>query len=212
MKADDVLSAEQPPPIPPPIVAKKPTCTAALATVKNPNHGELEDFFSKLSTYGTKPAILSVVDWAGPADPFASNYIPKCTLPNFPQPLQELYDEKYVKLYICRVTKVCEKVEVVVTKEMAASVEEETKHQSCSNLWFTYRAGRITASQMKSVCHTDPAKPSESLIKAICYPEAFRFSTKSTLWGCKHEKEARDMYKRTMAANHADFTQLVIVV
>ena len=82
MKADDVLSAEQPPHI-----VAKVKCTAALATVQTPNHGELEDFFNKLSTYGTKPAILSVVD------PFASNYIPKCTLPNFPQPLQELYDE-----------------------------------------------------------------------------------------------------------------------
>ena len=93
-----------------------------------------------MSTYGTKPAILSVVD------PFTSNYIPgivreyigdkvireirgkrntkpeksttacKCTLPNFPQPLQELYDEKYVKLTYVELLKPCEKVEIVVTK------------------------------------------------------------------------------------------------
>ncbi len=31
-----------------------------------------------------------------------------------------------------------------------------------SDLWFTYRAGRVTASKMKSVCHTDCANPSQS--------------------------------------------------
>lgn len=182
----------------------KPTCTSALATVhaQTPNCEEIKDFFSKLSACGTKPAILSLVD------PYASNYVPKSTLSSFPQPLQELYDEEYSKLIYTELLKACEMVEVVVTEEMAKSVEKETKHQSNCKLWFTYRAGRITASRMKSICRTDPAKPSQSLIKAVCYPEAFKFSTKSTLWGCTHEKEARDTYMRAMTESHmhVDFT------
>ena len=48
----------------------------------------------------------------------------------------------------------------------------------------------ITASQFKSACHTDPASRSVSLIMVICYPEACRFSTSATRWGCEHEKVA----------------------
>ena len=79
---------------------------------------------------------------------------------------------------------------------MVTSVEEETRAQSNSNLCFTYRAGRITASRMKSACRTDPSNPSQSLIKAIVYPEAYKFSSRATSLGCKHEKQARDFYKK----------------
>ena len=37
---------------------------------------------------------------------------------------------------------------------------------------------------MKGVCHT-----SQSLIKSVCYPEVFSFTSKETSWGYKHEKE-----------------------
>ena len=53
----------------------------------------------------------------------------------------------------------CESVSGDITKEMADSVEKATRDQGNSKLWFKYRAGRVTASKMKSVCHTDPAKP-----------------------------------------------------
>jgi len=77
---------------------------------------------------------------------------------------------------------------------MAQSVEKATWSQSNSKLWYTYCAGRVTASRMRSVCHTNLANPSQSLIKTICYPEAFAFVSKQTDWGCKHEKKARDIY------------------
>ena len=60
----------------------------------------------------------------------------------------------------------------MITEEMAVLVELETRDQSNCKLWFTYRAGRITASRMKSVCHTDSSNPSQSLVKTIVYPEA----------------------------------------
>ncbi len=78
---------------------------------------------------------------------------------------------------------------------MAKAVEKETIQQASSKLWFKFRAGRITASQMKQACHTNSSMPSQSLVKAICYPEAFKFVTKATQWGCQHEATARDMYK-----------------
>ena len=58
---------------------------------------------------------------------------------------------------------------------------------------------------MKSVCHTDLAAPSVSLIKQICYPQVFRFTTAGTRWGCDHEDVARKFYYECMEHNHSDF-------
>ena len=85
---------------------------------------------------------------------------------------------------------------------MSKAVEEATRDQSQSTLWYKYRAGRVTASRMKSVCHT---KPAQSLIKCICYPEAFKFSSTATIWGCQHKKCARDTYKNQMVSKHSGF-------
>ncbi len=59
---------------------------------------------------------------------------------------------------------------------------------------------------MKSVCHTESSNPSQSLVKAISYPEAFKFYSKSTSWGCKHEKKVRQVYTKKMLENHRDFS------
>jgi len=45
-------------------------------------------------------------------------------------------------------------------------------------------------------------KQSKSLIKSICYPEEFSFTSKPTRWGCKHEKAAKDMYFKNQYKNH----------
>ena len=102
--------------------------------------------------------------------------------------------------------KECESVSLNITDKMAQNVEAATRDQSKSKLWYKYRAGRITASRMKAVCHTNPSKPSQSLIKGICYPEAFSFTSKATNWGCKHEDKAREVYRSTMKSQHCDFT------
>ena len=65
-----------------------------------------------------------------------------------------------------------------------------------------YSAGRVAASRMKAVCHTNVAKPSQSLIQSICYPEEFSFFSKQTKWGCEHEKSARDIYYKINATKH----------
>ena len=55
------------------------------------------------------------------------------------------------------------------------------------------------------MCPTDAAKPPQSLIKGICYPEAFSFTSKSTNWGCSHESEAREIYSRISNSQQSDF-------
>ena len=57
---------------------------------------------------------------------------------------------------------------------------------------------------MKAVCHTQLTSPSQSLIKAICYPEAFKFVARSTSWGCDHEKIALQHYEHVAMEKHDD--------
>ncbi len=101
---------------------------------------------------------------------------------SFSKPLQQLFNMKYQSYKYTELLEVCTRIEIVVTPAMADLVEMETREQANSKLWFTYRAGRVTASKMKSVCCTDSANPSQSLIKGLVYPEAFRF-IRNTLHG-----------------------------
>ena len=71
--------------------------------------------------------------------------------------------------------------------------------------FYWHRAGRIGASQNKAACHTDPPQPSQSLIKAICYPNVFKFSTTVTRHGCKHERLAIKEYEKQMKSEHKNF-------
>ena len=164
-----------------------------------PTDIELNEFFDKLSKCNTKPAILSTVP------EYALGYVPKSSLDSFTRPLQSLYQPEYLGLKFTDLLTVCESVEIQVTAEMADMAEKETRKQSNCKLWFKYRAGRITASKMKSVCRTDPASPSQSLVKSICYPEVYRFKSKATDWGCKHEQTARDSYFSEMKKSHDGF-------
>ena len=57
----------------------------------------------------------------------------------------------------------------------------------------------------KLASHTNPALPSQSLIKSICYPDVFKFSTPATEHGCKHESEAIIAFEKQMKAEHTNF-------
>ena len=93
-------------------------------------------------------------------------------------------------------------MEIKVSAEQARAVELATHEQSNSKLWYRFRAGRITASKMKTACCTDPTLPSQTLIKTVCYPESYKFSLSATVWGCQHEKYARDIFVDKLKDKH----------
>ncbi|XP_061580348.1 inhibitor of growth protein 1-like isoform X1 [Cololabis saira] len=92
------------------------------------------------------------------------------------------------------VLSICNDINISVSEEQARAVEVATRDQASSKLWFRFRAGRITASKMKTACCTDPNKPAQSLIKSVCYPESYKFTSKAMTWGCDHETFARDIF------------------
>ena len=59
-------------------------------------------------------------------------------------------------------------------------LEQSTWGQAGNKLWFHHREGHVTASLFKAAAKTNPCMPAQSLIKRICYPQAFNFSSEST--------------------------------
>ena len=169
------------------------------ATGEKPTESEMANLFDSLSKCKTKPAVVSAVPV------FSENYVPKSSLVNFPKPLNTLYQSDFLQINYDELLEHCESVLVDITQEMANVVEQETRAQSLSKFWFKQRAGRVTASKLKAVCRTNLAHPSHSLIKTICYPEEFSFSSKQTAYGSKNGKKARELYYKTSVKDYNDF-------
>ncbi|XP_062576035.1 uncharacterized protein LOC134237903 [Saccostrea cucullata] len=168
--------------------------------VEPPTENELNDFLQKLSLTGAQSAILSI------RDPFQQPFIPQAVKEKFPQLLSDLVEDDLLRANYSDIMKHCANVKVTVSKEEAENVEEATRQQAENKLWNRFRCGRITASRMHAVCHSSPAAPSESLVRAICYPETTKFQSKATAWGCDHEKDAREAYCEGMRRFHSNFT------
>lgn len=173
--------------------SKTPSSAASVikeSSVGAPSEAELTEFFNNINKCPSKPAILSLIP------DHAVFYVPKSLTPDLPDVLSNLYDESLANAdYPTLLEKANEIVEEIqVTKKQQALVEERTRDQADSRLWFRMRTGRITASKFKNACHTDPSCPSHSLIMSICHTEMARFNTEATKWGCQHEKVAKETY------------------
>lgn len=80
-------------------------------------------------------------------------------------------------------------------------IQEATRLQSSSLVWFEQRKGRITASHFHSVLHHKWKKTPISNIKAIMQCNQ-HLSTASLRWGIKHENDARTAYISETKTKH----------
>ena len=165
-----------------------------------PTSSELTNFFTRLSGV-SKPAVLSIVPG------FSAAYVPKKPT-GLPSLLTDLYDESMLGASFTSLLVKCEELfhTIAVTDAAVKNLEMLTRDQASSKDWFLYRAGRITASKFRAAAHTDVSQPSSSLVRSICYPEAFRFSTVATRWGCKHEADARAEYAASRKLSHQNLS------
>lgn len=166
--------------------------------VPSPSEEEMKTFFKELSKTG-KPALLSIIQEH--CDDYVQDYSTLST------PLSALFEESCMSLPYSDLLKKCELVfnNLTITEDQAKNIECTTREQARSKLWFKYRAGRVTASKFKSAACTDVSQPSKSLIKTICYPESYVFTSAATRWGCEHEKTAREEYVTKVRSNHINF-------
>ena len=167
--------------------------------VPKPNQDNISQFLGKLAETGSKAAVLSI------APGHSAKFKPSALHGKFPVALTELYQADNVQLSYSDLLTKCQNVELSVTIEQSKCLEEATRAQAASKLWYRYRSGRITASKMKRVCRSNPDQPSQSLIRAICYPESQSFTSRATQWGCSHEEIARKTYMDKMMDIHMNF-------
>ena len=172
-----------------------------LPAVPETTSEDLQALFRDLHETGKRPAVLSIIPT------FAHEYIPTPVTDKFPMILSELRDEKCLTMDKHDLIVHCESVfsNIKVDQRQADNVEMATRAQSKSKEWFRFRSGRITASRFKAACKTSVEKPSQSLIRAICYPESTKFTSVATTWGCQHERVAKDRYNLEMKTVHENF-------
>ena len=148
----------------------------------------MQQFYKSLSDCSIKPVCLSLIH------PYSESFISSTRILNQSQ--------------ICtkrNILNECYKVELKLSDEQMKAIERDTVDQAKGGAFFRHRAGRIGASKCRAASHTDPSQPSQSLIKAICYPNIFRFSAAATKHGCKHEAQAIAAYETAMKETHANF-------
>ena len=157
--------------------------------------------YTRLSETEGNPIVLSHTT------EFSDRHVPINKMTGFPKPLTELYDNDSAKMshedLLIKCTDVFDSY--VLTCDEANLVESHTKDQSKSRIWFQQRAGRVTASKLKSAISTNLSNPSTSLIKSICYPDKCQFFSTACKYGCDHEEKARKEYTYTMASQHTQF-------
>ena len=90
-------------------------------------------------------------------------------------------------------------------KRLTRSRKTLLKRQKERHSFYHHRAGRIGASKSRAATHTYPALPLLSLIKAICYPDEFKFTTRATVHSCTHEDSAIRLYECEMKKVHTNF-------
>jgi len=121
-----------------------------------------------LSQSGGNPVILSLITGYNGA------CIPLYEAGKVMKPLTDLHSVAFSKLPYPELLQRCEEAYEVVSFSQAQQVEEMIRTQADSCLWYQQRAGRVTASKLRQVLHTDSSQPSLSLVLSICYPVTYK--------------------------------------
>jgi hypothetical protein len=100
----------------------------------------------------------------------------------------------------------CEDVfkSLVLSSEECAYVEECTRLQSQSRLWFEQRVGRITASKFAAVAHASLDPPPTYLVKQLIERNRSLGHIPAIEWGVDHEDVARAAYLELANENHVN--------
>ena len=94
----------------------------------------------------------------------------------------------------------------VVTEEQSANLEQATRDQAISTLWYQHRNGRITASKAHDVLTLRPTTSPQNLVRRIMGYSSYDLSKKDAVkWGLDHEDECRTLFTGYMETAHPNF-------
>ena len=153
-------------------------------------------YYAELNSCKTEAAAVCLIH------PFSDAFV--CNGRNIPT-ISDLFDKKYFDFEYHDLLGACENISPKSANEEVWCIEEDTRSQSKGFSLYRHRADGIGASIRKSVCYTNPAQPSRSLVKRICYPNIFTFSTEATEPSCKHESAAIEAYEKIRKEKHINF-------
>lgn len=138
-------------------------------TAYSPSPAQIHNFYKKLHDSRTKPVILSLVS------NYNKEYIPKTPETDLPNILDDLYSEELrTAPFSDLLTKANEVFRnISCSKVQKENVEKSTWEQRNAEIRSKMRTGRIAASVFHQASRTNPADPSVSLIKQICYGNTF---------------------------------------
>ena len=168
-------------------------------TILKPSNDDIKSFYEEVSKSKGKPVILSLIPNHN------TSYIPIYEVGTLMRPLTDLHDPKAMSLSYPDLLQKCDDIfnSYTFSFNQAAKVEEMTRSQSKSRIWFQQRAGRITASKFREILHTDYTQPSISAIKSIFYPIMHQLMPKACQYGCEHEEQARVKYFDDHSKTHS---------
>ncbi|KAK3922033.1 Chromatin modification-related protein YNG2 [Frankliniella fusca] len=160
---------------------------------------KLASWIHNLKEKGANCAIFRVLPQ------YCEEFAPKEVI-NIPKSLTELFHDRFTKLSYSELLEESLKVypTVKISLEQRILIEKKTRKQSDSILWKGLRAGRITASVIYSVLHTDIENPSITVIKNICYPFSRTFVSYWMKRGKALEHKIRNDYYNEMNSVHEE--------
>ena len=163
--------------------SKAPKSTPSTSSKKYfASDQELDGFYAKLNACHAKSSILSIVP------PFSKEFKPNRLENKNLSLVASFYEPENLDMNYKELLDKAKDISIKVKQCELEYAEKVTKKQAACPDWFSFRAGRITASKLYAVCKASTANPAKSLIRAICYPQSYRFTSKA--WGCEHEDQA----------------------
>ena len=129
---------------------------------------------------------------------------PAAVIRKLPQPLTALKKHLYAEMSQEELRAACKEVfrRITVSQEECAYLEQCTRLQSQSKLWFEHRIGRITASMFSVVVRASLDSPPASLVKQLMERRRLFSSVPAIQWGIEHEDVARKAYLELAREKH----------
>ena len=143
-----------------------------------------------------------------PSLPSVTNTSAPPVVCKLPPTLTSLEKPKYAGMTEEELKAACREVfatGIVVTREEAAYLEESTRLQSQSLLWFKHRTGRITASKFLAFKRASLCSPPSSLVKQVMERSAISSHVPALRWGIDNEDVAREEYMELGREKHTNF-------
>lgn len=139
----------------------------------------------------------------------ATTFIPTPTQDmqrRLPLPLLSLFHAKNRAYTKAKLTKMVKQTSIIMSEAEALFVEEATRGQSSSSLWYDHRVGRVTASLFGRATRCKEKVYPTSLVKEIMqHTKPNSCKVPSLAWGIENEKTARYQYQKTIEVNHQSF-------